>query len=116
MWLQDLELTTFDEKKEFIPRHILYKDGTRKHIASEIGLLCDWYAEYSSRDENLSLLILNILKHASTDDLERNSSFLQLTDREKTNIYKIISEYLEQQSIIEKNHQSTSLMFASGDG
>jgi hypothetical protein len=35
--LNDLELTTFDEKKEFVPRHILYKDGTRKHIASEIG-------------------------------------------------------------------------------
>ena len=38
-WLQDLELTTFDEKKEFIPRHVLYKDGTRKHIASEIGIV-----------------------------------------------------------------------------
>lgn len=32
-----MELTTFDEKKDFVPRHILYKDGTRKHIASEIG-------------------------------------------------------------------------------
>ena len=48
--------------------------------------------------------------------------FLQLTDREKTNIYKMISEYLEQQTIIDKNpldihhKQSASLMFASGDG
>ncbi|CAF4132016.1 unnamed protein product, partial [Rotaria sp. Silwood2] len=125
-WLHDMELTTFDEKKEFVPRHILYKDGTRKHIASEIGTLCSWYHEYSSRDENLSSLILNILKHAPTDDLERNEMFLRLTDREKTNIYKIISEYLEQQTIIDKNHvdssgvihhkQSASLMFASGDG
>jgi hypothetical protein len=48
-----------------------------------------------------------------------------MTDREKTNIYKIISEYLEQQTIIDKTHldssgvihhkQSASLMFASGD-
>ncbi|CAF4005403.1 unnamed protein product, partial [Rotaria magnacalcarata] len=37
-WLHDLELTTFDDKKEYVPRHILYKDGTRKHIASEIGV------------------------------------------------------------------------------
>ena len=36
-WLHDLELTTLDEKKEIVPRHILYKDGRRKHIASEIG-------------------------------------------------------------------------------
>ena len=36
-WLHDLELTIFDEKKELIPRHILYKDGTRKHISTEIG-------------------------------------------------------------------------------
>lgn len=36
-WLNDLELINCDEKKEFLPRHILYKDGTRKHIASEIG-------------------------------------------------------------------------------
>ncbi|CAF1064432.1 unnamed protein product [Rotaria sordida] len=124
--LHDMELTTYDEKKEYVPRHILYKDGTRKHIASEIGTLCSWYHEYSTRDENLSSLILNILKHAPTDDLERNEIFLRLTDREKTNIYKIISEYLEQQTIIEKNHvdsssgvihhkQSASLMFASGD-
>lgn len=49
-----------------------------------------------------------------------------MTDREKTNIYKVISEYLEQQTLLDKNHldssgvihqkQSTSLMFASGDG
>lgn len=36
-WLNDLELINCDEKKEFLPKHILYKDGTRKHIASEIG-------------------------------------------------------------------------------
>ncbi len=36
--LNDLELINFDEKKEFIPRHILYKDGTQKHITSEIGI------------------------------------------------------------------------------
>ncbi|CAF4440072.1 unnamed protein product [Rotaria socialis] len=125
-WLHDLELTTFDDKKEYVPRHILYKDGTRKHIASEIDTLCAWYHEYSSRDENLSSMILNILKHAPTDDLERNEIFMGITDREKTNIYKNISEYLEQQTIIDKNHvesssvihhkQSASLMFASGDG
>ncbi|UJR10156.1 hypothetical protein I4U23_014372 [Adineta vaga] len=157
-WLNDMELTTVDEKKEFLPRHVLYKDGTRKHIASEIGknsrkkivmrvncilhkrafnlvqsdlfigldirvsTLCIWLHEYSSRDETLSSSILNILKHASTDDLERNEIFSQMTDREKTNIYKIISEYLEHQTIHEKDSsgvihhkQSTSLMFASGD-
>ncbi len=37
-YLNDLELINFDEKKETIPRHILYKDGTRKHIASEISM------------------------------------------------------------------------------
>ena len=36
-WLHDLEMTNLDEKKDIVPRHILYKDGTRKHIASEIG-------------------------------------------------------------------------------
>ena len=36
-WLHDLEMTNLDEKKDFVPRHILYKDGTRKHIAAEIG-------------------------------------------------------------------------------
>lgn len=120
IWLNDLELINFDEKKEFLPRYILYKDGTRKHIASEINTLCSWYREYSFRDENLSLSILNILKHASTDDLERNEIFNQMTDREKTTIYKIISEYLEQQHIdtssgVIHHKQSASLMFASGD-
>ncbi len=134
-WLNDLELINFDEKKEFIPRHILYKDGTRKHIASEIGTnrirlaipnfiflrlgtLCALYREYSFRDENLSSSILNILKHASTDDLEHNEMFIQMTDREKTNVYKVISEYLEQQTLstgVIHHKQSASLMFASGD-
>jgi hypothetical protein len=36
-WLNDIEFINFDEKKDFISRHIIYKDGTRKHIASEIG-------------------------------------------------------------------------------
>jgi hypothetical protein len=90
-----------------------------------LGTLCSWLREYSSRDENISSSILNILKHASTDDLERNEIFLQMTDREKTSIYRIISEYLEQQTIIDKTNldssglihhkQSASLMFASGD-
>lgn len=164
-WLHDLEMTNLDEKKDFVPRHILYKDGTRKHIAAEIGnsvdsererrdlhhsvtpfhlmtallsshpiwiiifcsgTLCAWFHEYSSRDDNLASSILNLLKHASTDDLERNETFSQLTDREKSLIYKMLSEYLEQQSIVEKNpldtspglihhKQSASLMFASGD-
>ncbi|CAF0908114.1 unnamed protein product [Adineta ricciae] len=149
-WLNDLELTTVDEKKECVPRHILYKDGTRKHIASEIakltpeqtnrirtlsisckiyfkslfisGTLCTWLHEYLSRDEILSSSILNILKHASTDDLERNEIFLQMIDREKTHIYKVISEYLEYQTSPDKDSsrvihhkQSSSLMFASGD-
>ncbi len=51
-WLNDLELINFDEKKEFIPRHILYKDGTRKHIASEIGIKTEfrpWLFEISFR-------------------------------------------------------------------
>jgi hypothetical protein len=47
-----------------------------------------------------------------------------MTDREKTNIYKIISEYLEQQHLdsssggggVIHHKQSASLMFASGDG
>ena len=123
-WLRDLEMTSLDEKKDIVPRHILYKDGTRKHIASEIGTdsrdsenahraiagtLCAWFREYASRDENLTAAILNVLKHASTDDLERNEIFAQMTDREKTAIYKMISEYLEQ------NHPDASLMFASGD-
>ena len=43
-----------------------------------------------------------------------------MNDREKTNIYKIISEYLEQQYIdsssgVIHHKQSASLMFASGD-
>jgi hypothetical protein len=43
-----------------------------------------------------------------------------MTDREKTNIYKIISEYLEQQTHLDSSgvihhKQSASLMFASGD-
>jgi hypothetical protein len=41
-----------------------------------------------------------------------------MTDREKTNIYKIISEYLEQQTLstgVIHHKQSASLMFASGD-
>jgi hypothetical protein len=45
-WLNDLELINFNEKKNFLPRHILYKDGTRKHITSEINTLCIWYREY----------------------------------------------------------------------
>ncbi|CAF0862908.1 unnamed protein product [Adineta ricciae] len=121
-WLNDLELTTVDDKKECVPRHILYKDGTRKHIASEIGTLCTWLHEYLSRDETLSSSILNILKHASTEDLERNEIFLQMIDREKTHIYKVISEYLEYQTSPDKDSsrvihhkQSSSLMFASGD-
>lgn len=77
------------------------------------------YREYSSRDEIVSLAILNILKHASTEDLEHNEIFIQMNDREKTNIYKILSEYLEQQtnsSGMIHHKQSTSLMFAaSGD-
>ena len=36
-WLHELEMTSLNEKKDIVPRHILYKDGTRKHIASEIG-------------------------------------------------------------------------------
>ena len=84
-----------------------------------LGTLCALYREYSSRDDNLSSAILNILKHASTDDLEHNEIFVQMTDREKTNIYKMLSEYLEQQTIssgIIHHKQSTSLMFAaSGD-
>ena len=36
-WLHEMELIHLDEKKDLIPRHILYKDGTRKHIAAEIG-------------------------------------------------------------------------------
>lgn len=91
-----------------------------------LATLCAWYHEYSSRDENLSSTILSILRHAPTDDLERNETFLRMTDREKTNIYKTISEYLEQQTIFDKNHvdsssgvihhkQSASLMLASGD-
>ena len=87
-----------------------------------LGTLCSWYHEYSSRDENVASTILHLLKHASTDDLERNSVFnQQLLDREKSQIYKMISEYLEQQSSLETSSslihqkQSASLMFASGD-
>ena len=114
-WLNDLELINFDEKKDLIPRHILYKDGTRKHITSELGTLCALYREYSFRNENLSLLILNFLKHASTDELERNEIFIQMTDREKTNIYKILSEYLEQQTFSSGYLHQKQSMFASGD-
>jgi hypothetical protein len=36
-WLHDLEMINLDDKKDIIARHVLYKDGTRKHIACEIG-------------------------------------------------------------------------------
>jgi len=48
-------------------------------------------------------VILNVLKHASVDDLEQNETFVSLSDREKTEIYKHISEYLEQQSYLLEN-------------
>lgn len=69
-----------------------------------------------------------MLKHAPTDDLENNEKFVQLNDREKSMIYKSISEYFEQQTNQIENpsnstsadlihhKQSASLMFASGDG
>jgi hypothetical protein len=91
-----------------------------------IGTLCAWLREYSTRDDNLTASIVNLLKHASTDDLERSESFSQMTDRDKTHIYRVISEYLEHQTMMDKTQletssgvihhkQSASLMFASGD-
>ena len=36
-WLNDIEMNHFDEKKDSVARHILFKDGTRKHINAEIS-------------------------------------------------------------------------------
>lgn len=76
-----------------------------------LGTLCIWFREYSTRDENLSASILQVLKHASTDELEQNEIFLELVDREKKLIYKTLSEYLEEQ----QTNENQSKTLASGD-
>ncbi|CAF0731614.1 unnamed protein product [Didymodactylos carnosus] len=96
-YLKDLEMITFDNTKEFVPRHILYKNGTRQHISTEISTLCSWFHEYFGRDEILSQQLLNVLKYASIDDLEQNAVFQCIDEREKATVYKTIGDYLEQQ-------------------
>ena len=79
-------------------------------VRSSLGTLCTWFHEYSTRDETLASTILQLLKHASTDDLEQNRFFNELVDREKKLIYKTLSEFLEEQT--GETQQKT---LASGD-